>query len=137
MAKCQFGWSPIDFLGHGITPNGATPLPDKVKAVTAFRQPNTIKGLQEFVGMINFYHCFISSAAKIVSPLFSALSGNDKALKPLIWTDDMLKAFFGAKEALAEAVLFTHPYKGAPTALTMDASDEAVGAVLLQQIHGE
>ena len=72
-----------------------------------------------------------------MSPLFSALSGNDKALKPLIWTGDVLKAFCGAKEALAEAVLFTHPYKGAPTALTMDSSDEAVGAVLQQQIHGE
>ena len=54
VAKCQFGWSPIDFFGHRVTPNGSTLLPDKVKAVTAFRQLNTIKDLQEFVGMINF-----------------------------------------------------------------------------------
>ena len=37
VAKCQFGPSSIDFLSHRITPNGATPLPDKVKAVTTFR----------------------------------------------------------------------------------------------------
>ena len=51
--------------------------------------------------MINFYSCFIVSAAKIMSPLFSALSGKAKGLKPLVWTDDMLKAFHGAKVALA------------------------------------
>ena len=32
--------------------------------------------------------------------------------------------------------LLTHPRKDAPTALTTDASDEAVGAVLQQQIYG-
>ena len=137
VAKCQFGRSAIDFLGHRITPKGATPLPDKVKAVMTFRRPNTIKGLQEFVGMINFYRRFIPAAAKIMSPLFSALSGKAKGLKPLVWTSDMLRAFQGAKEALADAALLTHPQKGAPTALTTDASDEAVGAVLQQQIHGQ
>ena len=55
----------------------------------------------------------------------------------LVRTDDMLKAFYEAKVALAEAGLLTHPHKGAPKALTMDASDEAVGAVLQQQIHGD
>ena len=55
MAKCHFGWSYIHFLGHRITPNGATPLPGNVKAVTTFRQPNPTKDLQEFVGIINFY----------------------------------------------------------------------------------
>ena len=105
LAKCQFGLSSIDFLGHRITPNGATPLPDKVKAVITFRRPSTIKGLEEFVGMINFYRRFIPSAAKIMSPLFSALSGKIKGLKPLVWTGDMLKAFHEAKAALAEAAI--------------------------------
>ena len=72
-----------------------------------------------------------------MSPLFSALSGKAKGLKPLVWMDDMLKAFHEAKVALAKAALLTHPRKGAPTALTTDASDEAVGAVLQQRIHRE
>ena len=36
-----------------------------------------------------------------------------------------------------EAALLTHPHKGAPTALSTDALDEAVGVVLQQQIHRE
>ena len=57
----------------------------------------------------------------------------------LVWTDDMLKAFNGAKVALVEAAILTHPHKGAPTVLTMDISDEAVGEVQQQQqihVHG-
>ena len=48
----------------------------------------------------------------------------------------MLKAFYEAKVALAKAALFTHPHtcKGAPTALTTDDSDEAMGAVLHQRM---
>ena len=49
----------------------------------------------------------------------------------------MLTAFKEAKRALVEAALVTHPHKGVPTALTTYASDEAAGAVLQQQIHGE
>ena len=72
-----------------------------------------------------------------MSPLFSALSGKAKGLKPLVWMDDMLKAFHEAKVALAEAALLTPPHRGAPTALTTDASDEAVGAVLQQHRQGK
>ena len=64
--------------------------------------------------MINFYRHFIPSAAKIMSPLFSALSGKAKGLKPLVWMDDMLKAFHKAKVALAEAALLTHPHRVHP-----------------------
>ena len=132
VAKCQFGQFSISFLSHRITPNGATPLAEKVKAVTTFRRLNTIKGLQEFIGMIKFYFCFIPSVAKIMSHLFSALLGKAKGLKPLVWKDDMLKAFYEAKRALEEASLLAHPHKETPTALTRDASDEAVGAVQQQ-----
>ena len=44
VAKCQFGRSSIDFLGHRITSHGATPLPSKVEAVRQFKQPVTVKG---------------------------------------------------------------------------------------------
>ena len=58
-AKCQFGLSTIDFLGHRVTKDGALPLPSKVEAVAQFPRPLTVKALQEFLGMVNFYHRFI------------------------------------------------------------------------------
>ena len=47
VAKCQFGQSLIEFVSHQITLNSARPLPDKVKAVTTFKQPVAIKSLLE------------------------------------------------------------------------------------------
>ena len=136
MAKCQFGRSSIDFLGHHITQHGATPLTDKVEAIINFRQPATVKGLQWFVGMVNFYLLFIPSAARIMEPLFSALSGKANSLKLLVWTNDTLRAFQDAKTALIESTMLAHAREQALIALTTDASGEAIGVVLEQLVHG-
>ena len=133
LAKCQFGRYELDFLGHHITKHGATPLPSKVTAIREFSRPSTVKGLQEFVGMVNFYHCFVPAAASIMQPLYKALVGK---LKVLQWNDQMISAFNLTKEALASATMLAHPLTDAPTAVTVDASGVAVGAVLEQLIHG-
>ena len=133
VSKSRFGCNSIDFLGHRITHTGIMPLPDKVDAITQFNQPSTVKGLQEFVGMVNFYRRFIPAAARMMLPLFGALTGKPKTL---IWKEEMVKAFQDTKAALAEATLLTHPRHDAPTALTADASDQAVGAVLQQFVNG-
>ena len=52
LAKCQFGRHELDFLGHHITKHAATPLPSKVTAIREFTRSSTVKGLQEFVGMV-------------------------------------------------------------------------------------
>ena len=109
------------------------PLQDKVEAVTHFPQPTTVKGLQEFVGMVNFYCCFIPSAAQLMVPLFQALKGKPKTL---VWSDTKTAAFEQTKQALANATMLCHPNPNTITALTTDASDVAVGAVLQQFVNG-
>ena len=131
VAKCQFGRNSLDFLGHRITCHGTIPLPDKVDAITRMNQPETIKSLQEFVCMINFYRRFIPAAAQTMLPLFEALAGKQKILT---WNKSMVEAFKDTKRALAGATLLTHPRHDAPTSLTTDASDYAIGAVLLNGI---
>ena len=70
-----------------------------------------------------------------MSPLFATLSGQPKTPKILVWANDMLKVFQDSKTALAGATMLTHTYKNAPTALKVDASIQAVGAVLEQLVH--
>ncbi len=53
--KCSFAQSAVDFLGHRITAEGASPLESHVAAVQDFPQPATVQGLQGFLGMVNFY----------------------------------------------------------------------------------
>lgn len=81
--KCQLGLVSISFLGHCVTPQGAVSLPTKVKAMRSFSQPLTFKGLQEFVGMVNFYQRFVPAAAAVMRPLFQCLAGK---LRDLVWS---------------------------------------------------
>nr|XP_057908117.1 uncharacterized protein LOC131104680 [Doryrhamphus excisus] len=134
-AKCQFGLPVIDFLGHRISSQGAIPLPAKVQAVADFPRPATVKALQEFLGMVNFYNRFLPRAAHLLQPLYAALR-QKKANDPLDWTSERVQAFQQAKSALADAALLAHPVAAAPVALTTDASDIAVGAVVEQRVEG-
>ncbi|XP_032876271.1 uncharacterized protein LOC116972560 [Amblyraja radiata] len=81
--------------------------------------------------MVNFYHRFIPSAAAIMRPLFQCLASKPK---DLIWSKEAEKAFEGAKTALANTTMLEHPRASALMALTVDASDVAVGAVLELQV---
>ena len=67
--KCIFGESSIEFLGHKIDGSGIDLSMTKVDAVRRFPTPRTVKDVQKFIGMINFYPRFIPSAAKILKPL--------------------------------------------------------------------
>lgn len=134
-AKCQFGRTSIDFLGHHVTPQGASPLPARVDAVARFPRPGTVKALQEFLGMVNFYNRFIPRAAHIMRPLYEALRGK-KPSDDVQWVPEREDAFKEAKTALATAALLVHPSPTAQLALTTDASDYAVGAVCEQWVRG-
>ena len=119
--KCVFGVKSIEFLGHQVSASGIAPLEAKVGAVRNFPQPTTVKQLQRFLGMLNFYHRFVPHVAEILVPLHEALTGR-KRFTALQWTPGMESAFIEAKNALADATLFRHPCENASTALTVDAS---------------
>ena len=123
----------MQFLGHHIDSEGVKPLPAKVEAVRSFAKPTTIKGLQKFLEMVNFYHRFIPAAANVMQPLYRILAGKPKSLA---WDDESTLAFDRAKQALADAAMLVHPRSDAPTAVTVDASGLAVGAVLEQLVDG-
>ncbi|KAK3792624.1 hypothetical protein RRG08_035956 [Elysia crispata] len=131
LKKCLFGVSSLEFLGHQISKKGSSPTQAKVKVIQTFPQPSTVKGLQEFLGMINFYHRFLPNIAATLSPLYGALKSS-KPRQELVWSQEMKQAFLNGKTALANAEMLVHPCTDCPLALTSDASDVAVGAVLEQ-----
>ena len=131
VSKCKFGCSTLDFLGHHISSTGITPLPENVEPITNLNEPETIKGLQCFVGKVQFNRRFIPAATRIMTPLFEALTGKPKAM---VWNAAIVKAFDDTEQSLTNATLLAHPHQNAPTSLTTDASGLAVGAVLQQYV---
>ena len=128
--KCVLGESTIEFLGHICDAHGIKPLPCKVEAIRKVKPPTTIKELQRFLGMINYYRRFIKAAAHHLYHLFEALGSKPKRL---LWSPEMQTSFDAIKEALAAATMLHHPDPTLPLALTTDASDVAIGAVIEQR----
>ena len=127
--KCVLGQSSLEFLGYLVDSNGISPLPERVETIRKFERPTSVKELQRFLGMVNYYRKFIPRAAHHLHHLFDALKGKPK---DLVWDEGCDISFEATKKALAQATLLHHPKSGAHLALTTDASQFAVGGVLEQ-----
>ena len=132
--KCILGVDSLEFLGHQVGKDSIRPLEERVLIVRNYPQPTSQRELRKFLGLINFYHRFISGCAQILQPLNDLLSSATKKDAPLQWTDNSLAAFKASKEALANASLLFHPQPQALTCIVTDASDVSFGAVLQQLI---
>ncbi|KAL0173711.1 hypothetical protein M9458_029679 [Cirrhinus mrigala] len=130
--KCEFHVKQTTFLGYNISHQGVEMDDSKIKAVTSWPQPSTVKELQRFLGFANFYWRFIRNYSIIAAPLTSLLKGKPAKLK---WTDQALQAFARLKTSFTTAPILKHPDPALPFVLEVDASDCGIGAVLSQR-HG-
>ena len=85
--------------------------------------------------MLNYYQRFVPKLASVLTPLHSAVAAAGKS-KSITWDPACDAAFTASKEALAQATLLHHPSPFSETALTVDASDVAIGAELAQRSRG-
>jgi transposase InsO family protein len=131
--KCVFAVEELDFLGHHVTSSGIRPIASKVEALQHHPLPGTVKQLQAFLGVVNFYRRFVPAAAHLLRPLTDALKGGLKPAAPLTWTEEMKTAFEASKASLCKTVQLAHPSPAAELALMVDASADHVGAALHQR----
>ena len=78
--KCVFGASSLTFLGHIISPEGISPLPEKVKALQDLQPPTSLRQLRHFLGLLNYYRRFIPHCADFLSPLSDLLRNRKKKM---------------------------------------------------------
>ena len=86
--KCELGVSELTFLGHYLNSQGVCPLQDKVKVIQDFSQLTTQHKLREFLGLVNFYHCFLPYCADTLKPLHILLTTAHKPRHTLQWNED-------------------------------------------------
>jgi hypothetical protein len=53
--KCVFGVTEVEFLGHHVTAASVSPVASRVAAIQQHPETATVKELQGFLGVINFY----------------------------------------------------------------------------------
>ena len=96
--KCVFAAPSLKYLGMKVSAEGFVPLSKHTVVISTFPQPSEKKSLQRFLGIINFYRCFIRGAAGLLFPLTEALKGKGLSLT---WTQSMLDSFSAARSVLS------------------------------------
>ena len=129
----MFAAPSLKYLGMKVSAEGFVPLSKHTVVISTFPQPSEKKSLQRFLGIINFYRCFIRGAAGLLFPLTEALKGKGLSLT---WTQSMLDSFSAARSVLANVPTLVHPDPTTRISVSVDASGSHVGAVLHQEVAG-
>lgn len=129
LSKCRFGVKEANFLGHTIRPGQILVSKAKVEEVRNWKEPTTVKHVQSFLGFANFCRQFIRGYSGLAGPLTN-LTKKDT---PFEWTTACQTAFDNIKkEFMKEPILHSFDYEK-EAILETDASDTAMGGVLLQK----
>ncbi|CAI7887001.1 unnamed protein product [Closterium sp. NIES-53] len=128
LSKSEFALKKVQFLGHMVSTQGVHVDPKKIEAVRTWKTPEKVKELQQFLGFANYYNRFMPKYAKIATPLTNLLKKNT----PFKWEDVHQQAMEQLKTALMSALVLILPDPEKDYVIKADASDQAVGAVLMQ-----
>jgi len=127
--KCVWKTEEVEFLGYVIGRNGIRMSTDKVDAVLSWKAPNSLTGVQSFLGFANFYRRFIQDYSWIARPLTELTKKTGK----WAWNEEAGKAFEELKQRFTTAPVLAHFDPAKPVIIETDASDFAIGAVLSQR----
>lgn len=70
-AKCRFGMSEVEYVGHKISFDGISFTKSRTDLIAAMPQPQTAEELKMFLGMVNYFHAHIRNMSTIVEPVWS------------------------------------------------------------------
>jgi len=84
-------------LGHLVSPARVRIDSKRTRAIRVFPTPRDTRGISLFIGMVNFYHKFISRPADVAAPLNTL---RKKGVK-FVWRKEQQEAF----ETLEQAIL--------------------------------
>ena len=127
-SKCDFFKSEIHYLGHLISPEGVSPLPNKLDSIRHMPVPNSAKEIKQFLGLTGYYRKFVPRFADISRPLTTLMKKDVK----FEWTSACQKSFKLLKEALCGESILKYADTSKPYTLYTDASKYGWAGVLTQ-----
>jgi ribonuclease HI len=125
--KCVFATDRVLHLGHIIDADGIRPNPNKVSALSEMVVKN-VKTLRSFIGVTSFFRKFVPQFSTIAQSLFNLLKKN----VPWSWNKEQEEAKAKLVDALTSAPILAHFDEELEVVVQTDASQEGLGAVLLQ-----
>lgn len=132
LKKCEFEVTETRFLGLVVSREGIKMDPAKIQAILEWKAPSTVKGVQSFLGLCNYYRRFIRSYSNTARPL-TDLTRKDRAWE---WTPKCQDAFERLKKAIHSDPVLQHFDPKKTTYIEVDSSDFVSGGVMMQKDDG-
>ncbi|KAL0305166.1 UNVERIFIED_CONTAM: Retrovirus-related Pol polyprotein from transposon [Sesamum calycinum] len=130
VSKCSFAQETISFLGHIVERGRIRMDPKKVQAIEEWRPPSDVHELRSFLGLANYYRRFVKGYSEIARPMTDLL----KKTETWNWTPQCQVAFDNLKRAMVTDPVLAYQISK-PFTVETDASDFALGGVLMQDGH--
>lgn len=131
LAKSWIGFDSVKFFGYKIRYETYEMDEDRKKAITEFLMPKNTKEMQRFLGSALFFKSFIVNFSEKCHLLHSMVK-KDFNWDSSTWKEDYVAAFENLKKELANSISIHFPDYSLKWTLRVDASDNAVGAILFQ-----
>ncbi|GBG73381.1 hypothetical protein CBR_g16095 [Chara braunii] len=87
--KCEFVRQELEYLGHFVTPEGISPLSDKIQAIQEWPEPRNVTDVRSFLGLAGYYQCFINGYSRIAAHLTKLQCEH----RPFDFGEDALESF--------------------------------------------
>jgi hypothetical protein len=133
LEKCKFFKTEARVLGYWVSREGTQVDPKKAEAILKWIKPVDGKGMQRFLGAVNYNRGFSPDFAKICAPLecLRHVSGQ------IQWSEETSKAFEEVKNFFAQEIILRHIDWKKDMYLTTDASISGIGAWIGQLDHNQ
>jgi hypothetical protein len=99
----------------------------KIKAITSWPQPVTVKQLKGFIGLASYYRKSIKNYGAIAKPLTDLLKKDN-----LQWTELALTSFQQLKQVLSTAPILQLPDFNKSVQVECDTSSTGFGTILIK-----
>ncbi|GJP43629.1 hypothetical protein CLOM_g3070 [Closterium sp. NIES-68] len=127
-SQCEFLKQELEFLGHLISTEGIRIDPKKIWAIQEWKPPTNLQQLQSFLGFVNYVRRFIPNMAGLTGPLTDLLQKGAF----YEWGEKQQVVFEALKNLLMSPPVLRFADPERPFEVITDASDIAIGAVLMQ-----
>lgn len=129
LKKLQFRVKEVRFHGHILSAEGLKADPDKVRAVLDMPNPTDTKGVQRFVGFVNYLSKFMPRLSEVCEPLRRLL---DKDVQ-WHWLPKHDTAMKEIKTLITAVPVLRYYNIDRPVTIQSDSSQTGLGCCLLQE----
>ncbi|CAC5361564.1 unnamed protein product [Mytilus coruscus] len=127
--KCFVRKARVAYMGHFITNKGLLPDPAKMQAIFEMPAPQNKEGVRRFLGLVQYLSKFIPNLSQVDASLRTLL----KSDVLFTWEYEQDKIFQELKRLCSTTPVLTFFDVKKPVEIECDASQEGLGAVLMQE----